>query len=276
MEMIRLARRAAAAIAVALALAVPRAAHAQTEISICSGQAVPPGYVVVRAYRGDQCPNYYEGTHNAVTIRLPGDTVTVCSQLTPAMPGYVVTAQQRSDACPNYYGPPNSARWQRLPNAAPPPPPPPPAAEGAEVMEVLDEYGRNVQRRMRAMEARFRLTEATHLPWTDAGPQGSVTRLGFNRKAGEPLTLIAACDQDCAEIQLRVLSPSGAVVATGEAGPESSVWLGAPQAVGMWTVEATVRTCRAEFCRFAVGIYQTSADAPPVPPRRPPLRPTRP
>lgn len=272
-----LARWGAAAAALVLALATPGAAHAQQDIVICTGQQVPPGYAVVAADRRDQCPNYYQGTHNALTIRLPGDTVTVCSAFTGDLQGYVVTGRTRSQACPNYYGPLNSATYQRLPNTAPPPQAPPGADGGEDVMEALDEYGRHVQRRMRAMEARFRLTETTHVPWTGAGPQGSVRRLRFHRQAGEPLTLVAACDQDCTEIQLRVLSPSGAVVATGEAGTESSVWLGAPQAVGMWTVEATVRVCRAEFCRFAAGIYQTSADSPPVPGRRPPpLRPTRP
>jgi hypothetical protein len=262
-----------AALLLCAAAAVPRAAHAQNDITICSGQTVPPGYAVVGAGRRDQCPNYYQGTHNAVTIRLPGDTVTVCGMFTPELPGYVVTARMRREACPNYYGPVNGATYQRLPDAGPPEPPPPVVDEGADVMEILDEYGRHAQRRMRAMEARFRLTEATHQPRMGAGPRGSVTRLRFHRQAGEPLTLVAACDQDCPEIVVRVLSPSGAVVATGNAGTESSVWLGPPQAVGMWTAEVEVRVCGAEFCRFAVGVYQTAPE-PAVPPTRPPpLRP---
>jgi hypothetical protein len=271
-----LARWAAAAALLALSLAAPRAAHAQNEIDICTGQPVPPGYVVVRGFRADRCPNYYQGTHNTVTIRLPGDTVTVCTHLTPEVPGYVVTGRMRRDACPNYYGPPNGATWQRLPSAAPPQELPPPGmdAAGVAIMEGLDEYGRHVQRRMRAMEARFRLTEVTHVPWTGAGPQGSVTRLRFNRQAGEPLTLVAACDQDCGQILLRVLSPSGAVVGTGYAGTESSVWLGVPQALGMWTAEAQILSCRAEFCRFAVGVYQTAPDSAVPAQRPPPLRPS--
>lgn len=269
--MIRISRWAAAVILCAAALALPRPASAQNEITICAGQAVPPGYAVVGAGRRDQCPNYYEGTHNAMVIRLPGDTVTVCNEFTRELPGYVVTARMRLDACPNYYGPPNGATHRRLPNVGPPAPA---TQAGGEVMEILDEYGRHVQRRMRAMEARFRLTEATHQSWVGAGGQGSVTRLRFERQAGEPLTLVAACDQDCPQILVRVLSPSGAVVGTGYAGTESSVWLGPPQALGTWTAEVAVQGCRAEYCRFAVGVYRTAPDSPVPGSRPPPLRPT--
>jgi hypothetical protein len=251
---------------------VPADARAQVDIVMCTGQPVPTGYAVVRAFRGDQCPNYYQGTHNALTIRLPGDTVTVCAELTPQLAGYVVTGRFRSDACPNYYGASlNGARWRRLPAAEPQEPPPPGYdRDGVEIMEGLDEYGRYVQRQLRAAEERLRLSQATHLPWAGAAPLNGYTRLRLRREAGEPLTAVAVCDQDCGEIVLRVMSPDGAVAAAGEAGPESVVRLPAAAQAGGWTVQATVRACTAEFCRFAVGVYQTPPDAG-VPPRRPPL-----
>jgi hypothetical protein len=251
----------------------PAAARAQDDIMVCAGQPVPAGYAVVRAFRGDQCPNYYQGTHNMLTIRVPGDTVTVCAEFTTELSGYVVTGRFRSDACPNYYAStPNGAQWRRLAAAAPQPqdlPPPGYDRDGVEIMEGLDEYGRYVQRQMRAVVGRLGLAQATHLPWAGAAPLNGYERLRVYRQAGEPLTLVAVCDQDCDEIVLRVMAPDGAVAAAGQAGPESVVRLPAAAQPGGWTVQATIRACTAEFCRFAVGVYQTPPD-PGIPPRRPP------
>jgi hypothetical protein len=272
--MISWARLAAAAALLLCAVSItPAEARAQLNIIICTGQAVPAGYAVVGAYRHDQCPGYYQGTHNSLAIRLPADTITVCTQFTTELAGYVVTGRYRSDQCPNYYGPANSAAMRRIPQPQPQEELPLPGydRDGVAVMEGLNEYGRHVQRQIRALEQRLGLAQATHLSWAGARPRNGYERLRLRRNAGEPLTLVAACDQNCDEIVLRVMSPDGAVAAAGEAGPESVVRLPAAQQSGLWTVQATIRACRAEFCRFAVASYLTPQEHG-IPPRRPPPR----
>ena len=91
-----------AALLLCAGAAVPAPAHAQ-DISICTGQSVPPGYAVVAAGNGQQCPGYYASQPNLLTLRLPGDSVSVCSAYTSSLPGYVVVAAGNAQQCPGYY-----------------------------------------------------------------------------------------------------------------------------------------------------------------------------
>jgi hypothetical protein len=266
----------AAALVFGAAAAAPAPAQAQ-DITVCADQAVPPGYAVVGAGNGQQCPNYYGSNPNVLRLRLPGDTVSVCSAYTATLAGYVVTARGNREACPNYYGSqPNSASYRRLPQPYTPPPPPPPAApEAGDAMPWLDEYSRYVVRRLRVAEARLRLDEPTHEPWVGVTGTGNSAALGFEMEVGVRHTLVAVCDQDCSAIAFRVMDPNGVVAAVSESGTQAVVRL-PPAVAGRWTVEAAVQTCSVATCRFGVGIYETpreSAAPPPRPSTRPRPRP---
>ncbi len=272
----------AAALLTGAAAAAPAPARAQ-DITVCADQAVPPGYAVVAAGRGEQCPNYYGPTDNVLTLRLPGDTVSVCSHYTPALPGYVVTARTRREACPNYYGPvDNSASYRRLAQPyVPPALPPPPVQGGDEVLAWMSEYSRYVLRRLRTAEGRLRLDEPTHEAWIGVMAPGESEIMGFEMEPGVRHTLVAVCDQDCTAVAIRVTDPSGAIVAVSEASTQAVIRLPAATA-GRWTVEAAVQGCSVATCRFGVGIYETPQESA-APPPRPPVqdlparpRPTRP
>ena len=303
-----------AALLLCAGVAAPAPAHAQ-DIAICTGQAVPPGYAVVAAGSGEQCPGYYQPGPNLLTLRLPGNTVTVCSAYTPSLPGYVVAAASSVEHCPGYYQPgvnaltlripgdtvsvcsayttslagyvvtarnsreecpgyyqpgANSASYRRLPQAQVPAPPAVPADGG--VLPWLDVYSRYALRRLRMAEGRLRLEEPTHRPWTGVMAAGGSARTTLEMEAGVRHTLVAVCDQDCSSVTLRVMDPGGAVVAVSEAGTQPVVHL-PPAVAGLWTLEASVRACGVQTCRFAVGVYEAAPEAI-APPRRPP--PTRP
>lgn len=104
----------AAALLLCVGTAAPAPADAQ-DIAICTGQAVPPGYAVVAAGSGEQCPGYYQPSPNQLTLRLPGERVTVCSAYTPSLPGYVVVAAGSGEQCPDYYRPGANQLTLRLP-----------------------------------------------------------------------------------------------------------------------------------------------------------------
>lgn len=262
----------AAALLLCGAALTPADVRAQDDIMVCAGQPVPAGYAVVRAFRGDQCPNYYQGTHNMLSIRVPGDTVTVCAELTPPLAGYVVTGRFRSDACPNYYGASlNGARFRRVPDAAPQPqelPPPGHDRDGVQMLEGLDEYGRYVQRQLREVEARLRLSQATHLPWAGAAPLNGHHRLRLRREAGEPLTLVAVCDQDCGDMNLRVVDGGYLLAEDADGGDHATVEV-SPARNARLTVDVGMESCSSSPCHFMVGVYETPRPGA-IPPRRPP------
>ncbi|HYW13082.1 MAG TPA: hypothetical protein VE871_14075 [Longimicrobium sp.] len=261
----------AAALLAGAAAAAPAPAQAQ-DITVCADQAVPQGYAVVAAGKGQQCPGYYAPGINVLTLRLPGDTVSVCSAYTQSLADYIVTARGKRQECPNYYGPgENSASYRRIAQPYTPPPPPPPALEGEGAMEWLDEYRRYVVRRLRTAEGRLRLDEPTHDTWIDVTGTENSASIGFEMEPGVRHTLVAVCDQDCSAVSFRVIDPRGAIVAVSEASTQPVVRL-PPAVAGRWTVEASVQACSAATCRFGVGIYETPQGSV-APPQGPPPSP---
>jgi hypothetical protein len=237
------------------------------EVTVCSAYTAGlPGYVVVAAGDGEQCPDYYRPGSNQLTLRLPGDTVSVCSAYTTSLSGYVVTAQNDREECPGYYQPgANSTTYRRLPQAYVPAPDPPPPAAPEEVLPWLDVYSRYVMRRLRVAEGRLRLEEPTHRTWIGVMSPGSTASMGIEVQPGVRLTVVAVCDQDCSAVALRVIDANGTVAAASAASTQSVVQI-TPAAGGEWTLEASVRTCAVNTCRFAVGVYE-AADPSAVSPR---------
>lgn len=268
-------RRAAgvAALLLAAAAAAPAAARGQ-DVTICADQPVPQGYAVVGAGKGSQCPGYYAPGINVVTLRVPGDTITVCTGYTTSLDGYVVTGRGKHSQCPGYYAPgSNGATFRRLPQAYPGPGPAP-ATDGT-MMTAWGPYSREVMGRLRVQEDRLMLDEPTHQPWLGLLAGGATVRMGVELESGVPHTLVVVCDQDCSGMALRVVDPRGAAAAA-TAGATPLVIPLPPAISGRWTLEASLRGCAADSCRFAVGVYETPEPGPPVvdaPTRPSPIRP---
>jgi hypothetical protein len=260
----------AAALLMGAAGAAPAPAQAQ-DITVCADQAVPQGYAVVAAGKGQQCPGYYAPGINVLTLRLPGDTVSVCSGYTSELAGYVVTARGKRQECPGYYSPgQNSASYRRIAQSYPPPPPPVQPAD--DLLAWRSEYSRYVIRRMRVAEGRLRLDEPTHETWIGVTGTANSASIGFEMEPGVRHTLVAVCDQDCSAIAFRVIDPRGAVAAVSESSTQAIIRL-PPAVAGRWTVEASVQSCAVETCRFGVGIYETPQESVVAPVQGPPNRP---
>lgn len=253
-----------AVLLLAAALACPRAAAAQP-VQMCSNQPVPTGYVVTATTRRNECPGYYSGGHNSLTVRVPGDTVSVCVALSQARPGYVVTAQTRRSECPGYYsGGFNSATWQRV---GEPVAPQPVAAADGEIV-VMDAYDRTVFQRIAELAAWRRLEAPTHHPWLSKAAHGTTAHTTLTLTGGTRYTLVAACDQDCTDLDLRVLD-GGYLLGEDRSTDENAIVELAPARDVRLTVEAVMVSCAQSPCHFAVGVYETPRPGA-VPPRRPP------
>ncbi|MBB4636176.1 hypothetical protein [Longimicrobium terrae] len=283
-----------------LALAAPGRGHAQENITICSGQPIPARYVVVAVESRGQCPGYYERSYNQLTIRVPGDTVSVCNTLTTSIPGYVVTSVASRGRCPDYYErPSNVSVYRRISEtrgAYDEDDPDTSVPRNAWRLERLNPLRRYVISRLGESEAWFGLNDRTHDLWVNSLDNGGVMRMPLDLEAGVRYTVVAACDMDCSNLDLRVVSPSGVVAVDADADALPFLRLPPARASG-WTLEAIMRRCTANPCGFAVAIHQTPGEpamrprpstaprvtppaaprvTPPAPPAAPPVTSPRP
>ncbi|HET6763292.1 MAG TPA: hypothetical protein VFH27_06460, partial [Longimicrobiaceae bacterium] len=264
----------------ALAAALPARAPAQPHnaarepIVMCTGQAVPEGYVVIATGRGQQCPRFYDGYGpNTYTVVLPQETVTVCSALNRPLDGYLVTARGRAQECPGFYDGygPNTTTYQRAGRGrwgrgGPPRDEPGDAPADLAPLEPGD---RSLLHRLRAAEARMQVDEPTHRTWTGTLRQGATATARLDLQPGESYAVLAACDRDCNDADLRVDVPSdaGNRVLAQDVGPEPVATVRVPStAPPRLVVTVTMAQCAADECGFAVAVHRAPAPvAAPVP-----------
>ncbi|HEX2208656.1 MAG TPA: hypothetical protein VHG93_13300 [Longimicrobium sp.] len=251
------------------AAAFARPAAAQDPVQICRTQPVPQGWVVVAMGMKDDCPGAQAASYNSITIRVPGDTVTVCNSLSQLGQGYVATGQRSLEQCPNYYGGrPNATSYRRVPQPPVQNPPPVTAGDGGSGgLALMDEYDRTVFARLEEMEEMAGLRRPTHHVWLSRLAHGAAGRTSMRVEGGMRYTLVAVCDADCNDVDLRVLD--GGRVLAQDVGAEGEATLQlSPARSGTLTVEAVMASCRHSPCRFAVAAYQTPRPGG-DPPRRP-------
>lgn len=242
-------------------------------VTVCSALSPrPEGYAVVAAYRIQECPGYYASNeHNSLTLQRPGETVTACSALTPSLPGYVITAQYRIQECPGYFASSeaNSATYRRIAQPVVDAPPPPASAGGE--LAPLDDYQRTVSLRLREMEEWLGVAEQTHAPWRGELYHRAHGQAPLRVQAGTRYTVVAVCDDDCTDLDLRVVD--GGSVLAQDVSPERYAHVEiAPSRTGALRVEPVMATCQASPCRFTVAVYATPAPAVQDAPAGAPLR----
>ena len=71
--------------------------------TICSGQSVPSGYVILSAFGSSGCPFYSPSAKNAYNIAIPGAQESVCTN-SPIPSGYVIVGTNVGASCPNWSG----------------------------------------------------------------------------------------------------------------------------------------------------------------------------
>jgi hypothetical protein len=243
-------------------------------VTVCSALSPrPEGYAVVAAYRIQECPGYYASNeHNSLTLQRPGETVTACSALTQSLPGYVITARYRIQECPGYYASneANSATYRRIAQPVVDAPAPPAASSG-EIM-ALDQYERGVFRRLGEMQEWLGLATPTHEVWRGTLHHAAYARGTLPVRGGARYTLVAVCDVDCTDLDLRVLDGGGSVLAQ-DVEPEAyaSVEI-VPARDGTLRVEPVMANCTASPCLYAVAVFETPAPAVEDAPAGTPLR----
>ncbi|HEY0017166.1 MAG TPA: hypothetical protein VGC13_12730 [Longimicrobium sp.] len=186
------------------ALARPATALAQPAVQMCSGQPVPAGYVIVATSSRINCPSEFGASYNTFTIRMPGDTITVCSELSRLSDGYVITEYGTRLECPSGFGSAsNTTTYQRVGPPAQPEVP----SEGtpAAAFTMLDPYDRTVFQRLDEMKASLGLQTPTHHLWLSKTADGTTARASLQLEGGLRYTLVAVCDGDCTDLNLRVL-----------------------------------------------------------------------
>lgn len=245
---------AIALVLTAAGLARPTVAPAQESIPICSDQQVPNGYVVVAIDSRADCPGYYSRAYNSITVRQPGDTVTVCSTLSTLGGEYARISASSSATCPGYYSSTsNTATYRRL--AAVLPPGHGPAAT-SNALAVLDQYDRTVFLRMREMEEWLGLAHPTHQMWRASAQPGATAQTSLQVQAGMRYTLAGVCDDDCTDLDLRVLDGSYVVAQDVQTDAHARLEL-TPAQDGTLVVEVIMAACSVAPCRYGVGVYET-------------------
>lgn len=250
--------------------AFARPAAAQEPVQMCRNQPVPQGYVITGIGMRNECPGAQAATYNSITIRMPGDTVTVCSSLSQLSnsQGYVVTGQGSVEWCPNYYGGrPNATTYRRVETPPAPQQPAPGPAPASGALAVMDRYDRTVFQRLDELEEWLGLNAPTHYPWLSRLADGATARTSLRVEGGMRYTLVGVCDDDCADLDLRVLD-GGYVVGQDVTPDENATVQISPGRAGTLTVEAIMGSCAQSPCRYAVAVYET-----PRPTSRPPRRP---
>lgn len=236
------------------------------DLEMCSEQPVPAGFVVVRTGMRGNCTTTFGAAYNSMVIRLPGDTVTVCSEMSRLADGYVVTRQGMRGNCPTSFGAShNTVTYQRVG------PPAEPAgdetvAEGAFI--PMNPYDRAVFGRLAEMETWLQVEAPTHHPWLGKTAQGTTARTTLDLEGGRRYTLIGVCDGDCTDLDLRVLDGGYLLAEDVRADEHATVDLSTARDARL-TVEVVMARCAQSPCHFAVGVYETPR-AGAIPPRRPP------
>ena len=241
---------------------------ANEAFDICSIQAVPRGYLVMATQNRPSCPGFQSTGYNSVTIRLPGETGSLCSALSVLGREYVVTERTSRPSCPGYNGTgANSATYRRLADAAPPR-----SAPSSGALTPLDRYDRGVYRRLREMEEWLGVGAPSHRPWIASAAGGTSARAELQVEAGGRYTVVAVCDEDCSDMDLRVLDGTYVVAEDIRVDPDAYLEL-SPARSGTLTVEAIVHACAQNPCHFGVGAYESRSSSAAARPARPPRRP---
>jgi hypothetical protein len=236
-------------------------------VSVCSALSQPPeGYVIVGTASRSNCPSAFGASYNSLTLRLPRDTVTVCTALSQLSEGFVIVGHGSSSRCPSSFGDAyNTATYQRVGG--------PSAPSGGETISFgpfspMNPYDRTVFRRMGEVAAWLRLETPTHHPWLARTAHGTTASTRLELDGGVGYTLVAVCDEDCGDVNLRVLE-GGVLLGMDADGDDYAVVEVVPARDARVTVDVGMTSCAESPCHFAVGVYETPRPGA-VPPRRPP------
>jgi hypothetical protein len=97
--------------------------------------------------------------------------------------------------------------------------------------------------------------QLTHEPWIGSLGDGESSRHGITLQGGTTYALVGVCDNDCTDVDFRLFDPNGNEVASDVATDDTPVISITPRRSGQYTLQVVMADCRAEPCRYGIGVY---------------------
>lgn len=95
----------------------------------------------------------------------------------------------------------------------------------------------------------------THEYETGTLRRGESGTVRIRLEAGVTYMVTGACDTDCDDLDLRILSPAGKVLDSDVAADDFPIVSVTPTVSGEYTVRVTMARCDTSLCYYAVGVY---------------------
>ena len=97
-------------------------------------------------------------------------------------------------------------------------------------------------------------TQAAARPATGALNDDAAENVGLTLNAGRRYLLVGVCDADCSDMDLRIYSPSGAIVAEDVAVDDTPVLQFTAPSTGNYRVRVMMASCSANPCYYGVSL----------------------
>ncbi len=80
-------------------------------------------------------------------------------------------------------------------------------------------------------------------------------QLPLTLRAGQEIRVVGVCDQDCSDLDIRILNPRGQIIAQDVRRNDHPVVDLRAEMFGQHTIEVGMIDCDAPRCRYAVNVY---------------------
>lgn len=80
-------------------------------------------------------------------------------------------------------------------------------------------------------------------------------QLPLTLRAGQEIRIVGVCDQECNDLDIRVLNPRGQIIALDTRGNDHPTVDLRAEMFGQHTIEVGMIDCDAPRCRYAVNVY---------------------
>jgi hypothetical protein len=120
-----------------------------------------------------------------------------------------------------------------------------------------DQWTQTVLRQLSAVDGIARNEGMTRLgnPLVGSINARGVTTLQMNLQAGRRYRLFGVCDNDCSDLDLRLVDPAGNAVAEDVAADDVPIVAHTAQRTGSYQVRVIMTACSVSPCRYGVSLY---------------------
>jgi hypothetical protein len=123
--------------------------------------------------------------------------------------------------------------------------------------QVPDPYARELAQRL--SQAETLLTENGYAraagPFAGGAAQGAGRSYTITLRAGQDYRIVGVCERRCADLDLRLVGPGGAMIAQDVLDDAVPIIHVQPRVTGQYSVEAIMARCGADPCWFAFNVY---------------------